>query len=637
MRFAPSDPVRDLHELRRLLFDREQRRLRELRERIVNEEQRTADVAAVLPDALKLAREQSDDELARALRPTVEGSMRESIEQHPQVFVDLMHPIVGPMVRRSIAETLRRLLQSFNQTLEHTFSWRGLKWRLEALRTGRSFAEVVLLRSLVYRVEQIFLIHRETSLPLLHVAANDSLAEDSTMVAGMLSAIQDFARDSFKSADDAALEEFRVGDLQVWIVPGRYAFLAAVIRGDPPRELRTELEEAIESIHRLAGSRLAAFSGDSSAFESLRPELENCLRSQQLRDTSKGPRTAKARLALALLGALMLAAILVGVRTELRFRRFVNRLRAEPGIVVTSASKGWLGASRISGLRDPLAPDPAQLARDNGIRNVQFEWKDYLGIDPQIALARFTKILSPPSGVSAQVVGGTLVLSGDAPYDWVARVREAAPRVPGVSAVSEKDLHVGYDSAGVVARFRERLAPPDSVRAIWNDKRIVLAGSASHAWLQRAKAEATQIVGIEEIDARGVVDLDEREFTQTKSVIESAFVYFLLNKDNFASEGFAALSRLPDVIRRCLTAGHNLGLQPVIEIRGAADAVGTEALNAELSRRRAAAVRDFLISCGIEPDVLKPIALGAPSGTPARPEDSERRVSFRVVVEPAAQ
>ena len=56
------------------------------------------------------------------------------------------------------------------------------------------------------------------------------------MVAGMLSAIQDFARDSFKTGKDAALEEFRVGELQVWIASGRIAYLAAVIRGNPPRE-----------------------------------------------------------------------------------------------------------------------------------------------------------------------------------------------------------------------------------------------------------------------------------------------------------------------------------------------------------------------------------------------------------------
>src|SRR5439155_21776833 len=103
------------------------------------------------------------EELVQALRPAVEGSIKQSIEKKPDTFVGALHPIIGPMVRRSIAESLRRLMQS----LEHPFSWRGLKWRFEALRTGKSFAEVVMLRSLVYRVEQLFLIHRKTSLSLL--------------------------------------------------------------------------------------------------------------------------------------------------------------------------------------------------------------------------------------------------------------------------------------------------------------------------------------------------------------------------------------------------------------------------------------------------------------------------------------
>ena len=137
-----------------------------------------------------------------------------------------------------------------------------------------------MLRSLVYRVEQIFLIHRETSLSLLHVSADAAATQDSDMVAGMLSAIQDFARDSFKTGNDEALEEFRVGELQVWIASGAHAYLAAVIRGNPPRELRICLEDAIESIHVLRGSALAKFEGDATPFESLRPELEPCLRAQ---------------------------------------------------------------------------------------------------------------------------------------------------------------------------------------------------------------------------------------------------------------------------------------------------------------------------------------------------------------------
>jgi hypothetical protein len=40
------------------------------------------------------------------------------------------------------------------------------------------------------------------------------------------------------------------------------------------------LEDTIDSIHVLKGSALANFQGDAAVFESLRPELEACLRSQ---------------------------------------------------------------------------------------------------------------------------------------------------------------------------------------------------------------------------------------------------------------------------------------------------------------------------------------------------------------------
>src|SRR2546430_8075451 len=255
MRGPPGDSVEAFEELRRLLLSGEREQLRDLRDRLNNRERRSKDVAGVLPEAVKLSGERGE-ELVQALRPAVEGSIKQSIEKKPDTFVGALHPIIGPMVRRSIAESLRRLMQS----LEHPFSWRGLKWRFEALRTGKSFAEVVMLRSLVYRVEQLFLIHRKTSLSLLHVALDPAITKDSDMVAGM-SAIQDFVRDSFATGDDSALEEFRVGELQVWITPGQYAYLAAVIRGHPPRELRSVLEDTIDSIHVLKGSVLANFQG----------------------------------------------------------------------------------------------------------------------------------------------------------------------------------------------------------------------------------------------------------------------------------------------------------------------------------------------------------------------------------------
>lgn len=637
MRRSNGDAVEEFEELRRLLLSRERHDLDELRARLTDKERRSQDVAAILPAAVKISRERGG-ELAGALRPAVEHSVRESIEQRPETFVDALHPIIGPIVRRSLAESIRRLLQSLNQSLEHTFSWRGLKWRFEALRTGKSFAEVVMLRSLVYRVEQVFLIHRETSLALLHVADDPALSRDSDMVAGMLSAIQDFARDSFQTGDDSTLDEFRIGELQVWIASGRFAYLAAVIRGNPSRELRTTLEDAIDSIHTLKGSALAHFEGDPAVFESLRPELENCLRAQYAEKKS-GKRPTRAWFIITVLAALLTAAVIFAGLSRARWSRFVRQLETYPGIVVTTAQHGWLAKSQIAGLRDAAAVDPAVVARDEGLdpARIQFDWKPYLALDDASVQRRFKQRFGVPPGAEVSLHNGVLTLGGAPPYEWFERVRHEGTLVAGVNAIITQDAKISYDRNLAQERFETRFGLPDGMYVTVNDGVIVLSGEASHRWLARVRTEAIKLPGITSIDDKGAVDLDERNFNQSRSIIENAFIYFLVNKDNIATEGFTALSRLPDELRRCDTAARRIGQEITLEINGYADAVGDSAKNADLSRRRAEKVRDFLVSCGFSTEMLQPQGKGrrepAPGETPL-PEEADRRVEFKVVSRP---
>ena len=639
MRGHPSDSA--FEELRRIILSAEREQLRDLRDRVSNKERRSKDVANILPEAVKLSRERGD-ELAQALRPTVEGSIKESIEKKPDAFVDALHPIIGPMVRRSIAESLRRLMQSLNQALEHTFSWRGLKWRFEALRTGKSFAEVVMLRSLVYRVEQLFLIHRKTSLSLLHVAVDSAVAKDSDMVAGMLSAIQDFVRDSFATDDNSILEEFRVGELQVWIAPGPYAYLAAVIRGDPPRGLRTTLEDTIESIHILKGSALASFKGDATPFESIRPDLENCLRSQYIAAKKGVGKKVRAWIALTTVAAFVTALLIVAIRGEVRWRKFVRQLNAQPGLAVTAAHKGWFRSSEITGLRDASASDPREVARWSGIdpERVQFHWKPFFGLDPASIVERFKKRFSLPSTIKASSKSGVLILTGSVPYEWIERVRAEAKFVPGILTLDDSAVDVTYDATSVLQRFNEKFDPPNTVNTALLQNTLVLSGEAPQQWLARVRTDASVVPGIKSVDTSKVINLDERTFQRSKSVIENAFVYFLSNKDDIATEGFAALSRLPDEIRRCETAARRIGLTITLEILGYADAVGDEAKNIDLSQRRAHKVADFLSLCGFESTALKPIGMGeavrSAAMEKAAPELAQRRVSFKIIAEPAS-
>src|SRR5580658_5644909 len=264
-------------ELRHLILAPEQEALDRLHERIENPESRTEDVSGVVAEAIQRRREQGgSDALSDALAPTIETALRESVRKDPKALAAALFPVMGPAIRRSILETLRSFLDSFNQILDQSLSWQGMKWRVEAIRTGRSFTEVALLHSLVFRVEQVFLIHKKTGLPIAHAVAPAIAMQDPSLVSGMLSAIQDFVRDSFHTGQGQAVNRMNVGDLDVWVESGPYAILAAVIRGIAPRTLRQRMQETLERIHAEYASQLDAYDGDSAPFADVNRELTRC-------------------------------------------------------------------------------------------------------------------------------------------------------------------------------------------------------------------------------------------------------------------------------------------------------------------------------------------------------------------------
>ncbi|MBT4502190.1 MAG: OmpA family protein, partial [Gemmatimonadetes bacterium] len=115
--------------LRSLLLGEEQEKISRVHERLEDPELRAEDISRVLPEAV-LIRMGKDEKLTKALTPTIEDSFQVSIRRHPRVLVDVIAPLMGPAIRRAIFQAINGMVQSFNQTLEHSLSRRGLKWRL---------------------------------------------------------------------------------------------------------------------------------------------------------------------------------------------------------------------------------------------------------------------------------------------------------------------------------------------------------------------------------------------------------------------------------------------------------------------------------------------------------------------------
>ena len=247
-----------LNELRYLLLGPLQTQLNGLQKRMDSPELRAKDTSRILPEAIS-QRSSRDKKIEIALEPITEKAIRSSIKRDRKVLVDALFPVMGPAIRKAIASTIQGMIQSLNQILENSLSLQGLKWRLEAARTKKPFAEVVLLHTLVYQVEQVFLVHKNTGLVLQHVVASTVVSQDPDLVSGMLTAIKDFVQDSFGGEKEGALETLRVGERNVWIEDGPHAFLAAVIHGNPPMDLQAVLGDALEEIHFKQNHELATF------------------------------------------------------------------------------------------------------------------------------------------------------------------------------------------------------------------------------------------------------------------------------------------------------------------------------------------------------------------------------------------
>ena len=384
--------------LRKLLIGPEQNRLDELSEELESREVTAEEISERLPAAIALSGSR-DDQLGRALGPTIETALKESIRRDPQEIATAIFPVLGPAIRKAIAETMSGLVRSINNAVEQSLSLNGIKWRIEAWRTGIPYAEIVIKHALVYRVEQAFLIHAESGLLLEHASAPDLDLPDADLISSMLSAIQDFVRDSFHPEEGAMLRTFSVGVHTVQVEAGPRALLALVIRGEAPGEVLRKEQDTLETIHLQFASQLADFTGETSPFAPARPLLESCLETV-LTTTRKRQKGGLIWLRWALpLFLIVAAGAFLWARSTMRWNRALAALRAEPGYVVVDASREFRQWN-IGGLKDPAARDARAVMAAAGVTvpKLAGKWEGYHSLDPVMVGARAKQSLDSLEG-----------------------------------------------------------------------------------------------------------------------------------------------------------------------------------------------------------------------------------------------
>ncbi|MCB1063273.1 MAG: hypothetical protein KDN20_10175 [Verrucomicrobiae bacterium] len=396
-----------LSQLKELMMGDERRELDDLRARLENLDEESVDRLALdLAPALRRRREMGEaefDELVAALQAGTESAIQRSVSQDKAKLSKALFPIMGPAIRNYVMDLFRGMVEELNETIRNTTSAERLKWRAQARMAGKSYSEYVLLKTRSFRVEEVYLMQRDTGLLLLHAARNPEEEADgeADLVSGMFTAIRSFVRDSFASEDagddDASeLDSFSFGEREVIIEAGPSMVIAAVAHGVPPASARDELKGILEDLHAEMADRLDHFSGDMTLLESSRPTLRRALIENRTtaEETEKGGGLWRAWLALGIIGAVAAVIAFFGMREQSRWNRFEAAVRSEPGVAVTSVENdGWWRHRTMRGLRDPLAVDPASRLAEFGIdaEKASFDFAPMVSMAPEFVAMREAK------------------------------------------------------------------------------------------------------------------------------------------------------------------------------------------------------------------------------------------------------
>lgn len=425
-----------LSELRRIITGLDEEDLSRLNNLVKDPDAFSEHIMNFLPLSIKKLISSNQISLDEVV-PFIEQAIQTSIESNPQKFANIIYPVMMPAIRKAVAEDIKRMLDTVSSTVDNSFSPRRIGWRFQSIFSGKSYGEIVLSHTFIYRVLEVFLIHRETGLLLANVTdEKGGISHDADMVSSMLTAIKDFAHDSFNvDKSESDLNTIQMGGYTIWVEQGPYAIVAAIIEGRPPEELKVIIKETVEAIHINFANQLKTFDGDTALFNKSSRFLNNCIKKQEKQQKKRKP-IASILLLLILLAALGYW-VYNSIDNSLRFSHLISRMENQPGLIISKTYKNS-GKHIVLGLKDPLATNPYKYSGLYGFdtSNLRLRFKPYISLDSAIIINRASKILKNTRTGNLSYHNDTLFIKGNFSKGQADSIRATTLQIPGIDFIS---------------------------------------------------------------------------------------------------------------------------------------------------------------------------------------------------------
>ncbi|GLR71838.1 OmpA family protein [Agaribacter marinus] len=510
-------------------------------------------------------REKQDNSVSQVLLPVVEHSIQKSFKQQRKELIDYIFPLVGDLVRKYVAASLREFIEKTNDIIESSLSFRGLKWRYQAWRSGMSYAKYVIAQTHIYKIHQVLLIHKETGILLHSASANSVDNENSELISSMLTAINDFVADSFSThsgGSEQELAEIKTKEFSLYLKQGPSALLVASVTGTISPSAKHQLQTSLEYIHKMYVDELHKFNGDTSTFSVVESTLQACLLEEQ-----KSSQQKNTWLAIILLGA---AGLFLGWLSFLYWQAsnivttFENGLTGQNGITLTHAEISDIRNVEVTVMRDPSA--------------ISIEdWMGNQSIDKNRVKVNEISVISLSNDVVTQKINDVL---RQFPQIMYAKGRLS------IQHGMESQLHTG-DVILLESMLR-------NIPGVDSDK---LLGDISH---------------IQNIASTNSIDTNAIQHLLGKLIgeISNIRIEFAVNQSDIPQFEAEKIKIISEKFNKIQIVAEQLNKKALLLVLGTSDTQGTQDRNQMLSIERAENVKNRLVQHGVNASFLQTVAIG---------------------------
>ena len=129
-------------------------------------------------------------------------------------------------------------------------------------------------------IDDVFLLYRTDGVLVKHETRRLRPDIDTDILSGMLTAVQQFVKDSFRGEEGEELNEMTVGQMHILIGRGKWLVLAATLTGGDVESMTVQIQKAIQDMEDHNWDRLEDWDGDMELAKALGPYLKKLIRGE---------------------------------------------------------------------------------------------------------------------------------------------------------------------------------------------------------------------------------------------------------------------------------------------------------------------------------------------------------------------